>query len=96
MADAHTNLDGVALNAGDHVRDLSPCQKGGLLAAARGQLGFGQHGGLGGLQHAVQPAQDGEGEDDFAVVGLLVIATQQVSDGPDEGGEGLLVHAGRI
>ena len=55
-----------------------------------GQLG--QHGGLGRFEHAVEAAQHGEGQDDLAVVGLLVVAAQQVGHGPDEGGEGLLVH----
>jgi hypothetical protein len=57
-------------------------------------LGFqlGQHGGLGGFEHAVEAAQHGEGQDDLAVVGLLVVATEEVGDGPDEGGQGLLVH----
>ena len=48
---------------------------------------LGQHGGLGGLQHAIQPPQDGEGQDDLAVLGLLVVAAQQIGDGPDEGGQ---------
>ena len=55
----------------------------GLLAL--GQLR--QHGGLGRLQHAVEPAQHGERQDDLAVLGLLVVAAQQVGDGPDEVGE---------
>ena len=46
---------------------------------------LGQHGRLGGFQHAVQPPQHGERQDDFAVFGLLVIAAQQIGDGPDEG-----------
>ena len=41
----------------------------------------------GGLQHTVQTAQHGEGEDDFALLRLLVVATKQVGDGPEEGGE---------
>ena len=44
--------------------------------------------GLGRLQDAVQPAQDGEGQDDPAVFGLLEIAAQQIGDGPDQGGGG--------
>jgi len=39
------------------------------------------------LQHAVQSPQDCEREDDLAVVALLVVAAQEVSDGPDEGRE---------
>ena len=38
------------------------------------------------------PAEDGEREYHFAVFGLLVFAAEEVGDGPDEGGEGLLVH----
>ena len=77
------------------VEALAGCAQQELLRVdacflAGGQLG--QHGGFGGLEHAVQAAQHGEGQDDFAVVGLLVVATQQVGHGPDEGGEGLLVH----
>ena len=39
---------------------------------------------FGGLQHAFQAAQEREGEDDLSVVGLLVIAPQEVGDGPEE------------
>ena len=51
-----------------------------------------QHGRLGRLQHAIEPAQHGEGQDDLAVVGLLVVAAQEIGDRPDEGGEGLMVQ----
>ena len=56
---------------------------------------LGQHRRLGGLQHAVQPAQHGEGQDDAAVFALLVVTTQQVGDRPDEGREGLGIHSGQ-
>ncbi|OQB95809.1 MAG: hypothetical protein BWX86_01072 [Verrucomicrobia bacterium ADurb.Bin122] len=56
-------------------------ESGGL---ALGELG--EHGGFGRLQHAVEPAQHGEREDDLAVVRLLVIAAEEVGDGPDKGG----------
>lgn len=49
----------------------------------------------GGLQHTVQTAQHGEGEDDFALLRLLVVATKQVGDGPEEGGEIGISHAGK-
>ncbi len=39
---------------------------------------------LGGLEHAVEAAQHGEGQDHLAVLGLLVVAPQQVGDRPDE------------
>ena len=55
----------------------------GLLAL--GQLG--EHGGLGGLQHAIETAKDGERQNDLAVFGLLVVAAQEIGDGPDEGGK---------
>jgi hypothetical protein len=45
---------------------------------------LGQHGGLGRRQRAVQPAQHREGQDDVAVLALLVVAAQRVGDGPDE------------
>ena len=45
---------------------------------------FLQHGGLGWLEDAVEATQDCEREDDLAVLGLLVVAAQQLSDGPDE------------
>jgi hypothetical protein len=48
---------------------------------------LGQHGGLGRLEHAVEAAQHGERQDDLAVLGLLVVAAEEVGDGPDEGGE---------
>jgi len=44
-----------------------------------------EHRGLGGLQHALQAPQQGEGQDDAAVLGLLEIAAQQIRHGPDEG-----------
>ena len=64
-------------------------QQEGLGIQAGRLAGFllGQHGGLGGFQHAIQAAQDGEGQDDLAVFGLLVVAAQEVGDGPDEGGK---------
>src|SRR5690606_31519192 len=55
-------------------------------------LVFGQHLGLGRRQYAVQAAQHGERQDDLAVLGLLVIAAEQVRDGPDEGRKSLLVQ----
>ena len=39
-------------------------------------LFLGQHGFLGGLQHAVQPPQHREGQDHATVLGLLVVAPQ--------------------
>ena len=63
----------------------------GLLAFGQ----FGKHGGLGGFQHAIEPAQHGERQDDLAVFGLLVVAAQQIGDGPDEGGEIGVAHARR-
>ncbi len=47
---------------------------------------------LGRLEDAVQPPQEGEGEDDLAVVGLLVVTPEKVGDGPEEGGEFLEAH----
>ena len=51
------------------------------------RLGLLKHGRLGGLEHAVEAAQDGEREDHLAVVGLLEVASEKIGDGPDEGGE---------
>jgi hypothetical protein len=48
---------------------------------------LGEHRRLGRLEHAVEAAQHGEGQDDLAVLGLLVVAAEEVGDGPDEGGE---------
>ena len=64
----------------------------GLLAL--GQLG--EHGGLGGFQHAIETAEDRERQDDLAVFGLLVVAAQEIGDGPDEGGEIGVAHAGSL
>ena len=47
-------------------------------------LGAGEHLCLGGLKDAVEPAEQDERQDDSAVLGLLVVAAQQVGDGPDE------------
>lgn len=46
---------------------------------------FSEYARLGRLQYAVETAQHGKRKDDPAVLGLFVVATQQVSDGPDEG-----------
>jgi len=54
----------------------------GLLADGE----FGEDRALGGLEDAVETAEDREGEDDLAVLLLLVVAAQEVGDGPDEGG----------
>ena len=48
---------------------------------------LGQHGVLGRFEHSVQSAQHCERENDFAVVGWPVVATQQVGDGPDKRGK---------
>ncbi len=45
---------------------------------------------LGRLQHAVQAADDGQRQDDLAVLGLLVVAAEQVGDRPDEAGQFLV------
>ena len=42
--------------------------------------------GLGGLEDAVEAAEQDEGQDDPAVLGLLVVAAQQIGDGPDQAG----------
>src|SRR5690606_2816806 len=55
-------------------------------------LQFRQDGGLGGFEYAVEPAEHGERQDDPAVLGLFVIAAQQIGDGPDEGGEVRVGH----
>lgn len=59
-----------------------------------GRLGrmFRQDGILRRLQHTIEPPQDGEGEDDLAVVGLLVVASKEVCDRPDEGRKGLMIQ----
>ena len=51
---------------------------------------------LGGLQDAVPSPEDCERQDDPSVLGLLVVAPQQVGDGPDEGRESLLIHYGDV
>jgi hypothetical protein len=53
---------------------------------------LGEHRRLGAGQHAVEAAQHREGQDDLAVLGLFVVAAEEVGDGPDEGREGLVVH----
>ena len=40
---------------------------------------------LGALQYAIQASQDSEWQNDFAVIGLLVVATQEVGHRPNEG-----------
>ena len=41
---------------------------------------------FGGFQHAFQPTQNGERQDDPSVLGLLEITAQQIGQGPDIGG----------
>ncbi len=55
---------------------------------------LGQHGRLGGLEHAVEPAQHGEWQNDPPILGLLVISPQQIGDRPNEGGQIGLRHGG--
>ncbi len=58
-----------------------------------------QDGVLGGLKDTVQTADDGERQDDLAVLGLLVVPAQEVSHAPDEGGvvaDRLALGAGRL
>ena len=57
-----------------------------VLDLALQRLGPLQDGGLRGLQHAVEAADNGQGEDDLAVLGLLVVTPEEVGHGPDEGG----------
>jgi len=62
-------------------------------APGRLALGLlGEHGGLARLKHAVKAAQDGEGQDDLAVVGFPVIVSLEVSDGPEKGEEVRIGH----
>ena len=49
-------------------------------------LCFVEHGVLGRLEHAVEAADHRQRQDHLAVLGLLVVAAQQVGHGPDEGG----------
>ena len=50
-------------------------------------LDAGEDLGLGGLQDAVEAAEQDEREDDSAVLRLLVVAAQQIGDGLDEAGK---------
>ena len=50
---------------------------------------------LAGFQQAVEPPQHGEGKDDLAVLRLLVVAPEQIGDGPDEGGKVGVGHGQR-
>ena len=69
--------------------------KKGVGIKPHGLLGgfLGQHSGFGRLQHTIQTPQHREGEDDLAVIGLLVIAPEEISDRPDEGGKRLVVQS---
>ena len=53
---------------------------------------LGEHGGLRAFENAVEPPEDGERQDDLAVLGLLVIAAEEIGDRPDEGGEVRRAH----
>jgi hypothetical protein len=59
-------------------------ERSGIEASLGPQREFMQNRLLGRLQHAVEAAEHGERENDLAVVGLLVVAAEQVRDGPDE------------
>ena len=56
-----------------------------VLQAALELLMALQHLRLRRLEHRVEAAENGEREDDLAVLGLLVVPAQQVGDRPDEG-----------
>ena len=71
----------VELLAGDGTEDRVH------VLDSPGQLRrLGENGVLGRLEDAVEAANDGEGQDDFAVLGLLVVSTEQVGHRPDEAG----------
>jgi hypothetical protein len=53
----------------------------------------GEHLRLRGFQNAIQASKHREGQNDLAIVRLLVVASQQISHGPDEGRQILVVHA---
>ena len=56
-------------------------------------LGVGApHGLAGGREYAVEPPQDSEGEDDVLVMAAFEGIADEVSDGPDEGGDFGVVH----
>ena len=38
-----------------------------------------------GIEDAIEPPQHAEWQNDFAVFGLPIVATQEIGDGPDEG-----------
>ena len=57
---------------------LSPCSRPTTRSGANTDLG------PGGLQDAVEPAEQDERQDDTPVLGPLVVAAQQIGDGPDE------------
>ena len=65
-----------------------------LCLLSSGQLG--QHCGLGLLEHAVEPSQHGERQDHLAVLGLLVVAPEQVGHRPDEGGQVGIAHGSYV
>src|SRR5207237_962093 len=54
---------------------------------------LGQHLGFRGRQYAVEAAEHREGKYDLPVLGLLIVAAEQVGDGPDEGGEVRVTHS---
>ena len=54
---------------------------------------FLQYGFFGGVQNAVQSPEDREGQNHLAVIGLLVVASQKLCDGPDEGRQVVCVNA---
>ena len=64
-----------------------------VQAFARPLLELRQNCGLGRRQHAVQPPQNRERQDNLAVVGLLVVAPEQIGDRPDKGRQRLMIHA---
>lgn len=80
------------MSKGETLKKLWPAE--GIGGDALGLLGLilGQDGGLGGLKDAIQTAQHGKGQDHTPVFGLFVITAKQVSDRPDKGRQGLLIH----
>src|SRR5262249_43979927 len=63
-----------------------------LLFFLGGELG--KHLRLGRFKDAIETPEHRKGQDDLAIVGLLVVTAQKVGDRPDERRQSMVIHVG--
>lgn len=66
----------------------------GIHPGLRPDVEFLQDRGLGRFEHAIQPPEDGERQNDLPILGLLVVPAEEIGDGPDKRGKIRIGHNG--